>query len=151
VVTGSGAAASLFGMFRFVAPLLLALFCAGAAQADSAQTLRRGEAIARKNCGPCHAIGRSGASPNAQFGYCDGRLHRRLGVGRAAVERGRRLVVTPGVDQRRDPAGLAMEGGVRLHAAGKLGQMGVFRARVAMQPFAERTDVVPGGREGVEL
>jgi mono/diheme cytochrome c family protein len=51
-------------MFRFVAPLLLALFCAGTAQADSAQTLRRGEAIARKNCGPCHAIGRSGASPN---------------------------------------------------------------------------------------
>ncbi len=52
-------------MLRFAAPLLLlALLGADAARADPPQTLRRGEAIARKNCSACHAIGRSGASPN---------------------------------------------------------------------------------------
>jgi cytochrome c len=53
-------------MDRFaVAPLVLfALLCAGAAQAASPETLSRGEAIARHNCGGCHAIGRSGKSPN---------------------------------------------------------------------------------------
>lgn len=52
-------------MVRFAAPLvLLALLGADAARAASPQTLRRGEAIARNNCSACHAIGRSGASPN---------------------------------------------------------------------------------------
>lgn len=59
-------------MVRF-APLALpvlatfALF--GAASAAAAPgtedaTLKRGQAIAKRNCGGCHAIGRGGASPN---------------------------------------------------------------------------------------
>ncbi len=51
-------------MVRFAAPLLIALISAGAALAASQETLRRGEAIARTNCSACHAIGRSGKSPN---------------------------------------------------------------------------------------
>ncbi|MGJ0506053.1 MAG: c-type cytochrome [Methylocystis sp.] len=43
--------------------LLAGLFGA-AAQAASPETLRRGAAIAKRNCSACHAIGRSGASPN---------------------------------------------------------------------------------------
>lgn len=56
-------------MFRFdPRPLallgVLALSGAGSAQAASADMLRRGAALARKNCATCHAVGRSGASPN---------------------------------------------------------------------------------------
>lgn len=53
-------------MARFAAALILlvVLLGANAARADSSQTLRRGEAIARQNCSACHAIGRRGASPN---------------------------------------------------------------------------------------
>jgi cytochrome c len=56
-------------MVRFVARSLalfgvFALLGAGFAQAASPETLRRGAAIARHNCSPCHAVGRSGASPN---------------------------------------------------------------------------------------
>lgn len=52
-------------MARFAAALfLLVLLGADVARADSSQTLRRGEAIARTNCSACHAIGRSGTSPN---------------------------------------------------------------------------------------
>ncbi len=63
-MTRAGATASLVDMVRFAVPLLIALLCAAGAQAASPQTLRRGEAIARNNCGACHATGRSGASPN---------------------------------------------------------------------------------------
>ncbi|GLI94656.1 c-type cytochrome [Methylocystis echinoides] len=55
-------------MIRFAARplalLALLLLGAGAAQAASPETLRRGAAIARANCSTCHAIGRTGASPN---------------------------------------------------------------------------------------
>ncbi|MEK4032631.1 cytochrome c [Methylocystis sp. IM3] len=35
-----------------------------AAASASQALLKRGEAIARNNCGSCHAVGRAGASPN---------------------------------------------------------------------------------------
>ncbi len=57
-------------MFRF-APLLLLTICAHAAGLPAAQAaeaspglVKQGEAIAKSNCGACHAIGRTGASPN---------------------------------------------------------------------------------------
>lgn len=52
-------------MSRFAwAPLAAAIvFCAFAASADSA-LIARGRIIAEKNCGRCHAVGRSGESPN---------------------------------------------------------------------------------------
>jgi cytochrome c len=53
-------------MVRF-APLILALAAALPAPASAgsdASRLERGKAIAAKNCGACHAIGRTGASPN---------------------------------------------------------------------------------------
>lgn len=52
-------------MIKFASALLLALSAASmASAAPSAATLARGKAIAAKNCGGCHAISRSGASPN---------------------------------------------------------------------------------------
>jgi cytochrome c len=54
-------------MPRF-APLILALLAvtlpATATAAPAAGLLERGKAIAAKNCGGCHAIGRADASPN---------------------------------------------------------------------------------------
>jgi mono/diheme cytochrome c family protein len=53
-------------MRRFVLllPALFA-FCAPAALAGpDAATLARGRAIAKENCGRCHAVGAKGASPN---------------------------------------------------------------------------------------
>jgi cytochrome c len=54
-------------MARF-APLILALAAAvlpaTAFAGPDAGRLERGKAIAAKNCGACHAIGRTGASPN---------------------------------------------------------------------------------------
>ncbi len=49
-------------MIRFLT--LLALFVTALCAPASAGTLARGKAIAAKNCGGCHAIGRTGASPN---------------------------------------------------------------------------------------
>lgn len=55
-------------MIRLLSSMVPALagaaFCATAAAAPDAGMLERGRAIASKNCGACHAIGRSGASPN---------------------------------------------------------------------------------------
>jgi cytochrome c len=54
-------------MVRF-APLILVLAVAAlpatASAGPDAARLERGKAIAAKNCGACHAIGRTGASPN---------------------------------------------------------------------------------------
>lgn len=55
-------------MTKLSSILFLALsgtaFVAPAYAATGLATLERGRAIAAKNCGGCHAIGRSGASPN---------------------------------------------------------------------------------------
>jgi mono/diheme cytochrome c family protein len=53
---------ALLGAFSLLGAL--ALLGMGAAQAASPELLRRGAAIARHNCATCHAVGRTGASPN---------------------------------------------------------------------------------------
>lgn len=54
------------GAMRISAFLLLALLSlAGAASAQPEGSVARGEALVMRNCGMCHAVGRSGASPNA--------------------------------------------------------------------------------------
>jgi cytochrome c len=48
-----------------LAAVLLAIFaCAAARAAPAADDAARGRAIAKANCGRCHAIGKSGKSPN---------------------------------------------------------------------------------------
>lgn len=59
--------AQMSSMFRSALLSLILLSAAalpGPAQAASKATLERGAAIARQNCGGCHAVGRAGASPN---------------------------------------------------------------------------------------
>jgi cytochrome c len=51
-------------MLRFALPLLALLAAALPAAAAAPGVLARGKAIAAKNCGACHAIGPTGASPN---------------------------------------------------------------------------------------
>ncbi len=55
-------------MLRFVRlPLSLAFALAAglsAAGEPSRDLVKKGEALAKNNCGSCHAIGRTGASPN---------------------------------------------------------------------------------------
>lgn len=51
---------------RFVSVLALAALASAPSAAGSASrdVLKQGEAIARENCGRCHATGKTGASPN---------------------------------------------------------------------------------------
>ena len=53
-------------MYRFVSALALsaALVSSAAHAGDDAAQRKRGLTIARQNCGRCHALGVSGASPN---------------------------------------------------------------------------------------
>jgi mono/diheme cytochrome c family protein len=45
--------------------LLIALAAASAANAANPAQIQQGRQLAQRNCGMCHAIGPSGASPNA--------------------------------------------------------------------------------------
>lgn len=55
-------------MTRFASPLLICALAAGAPAASAAPAstalLKEGAGLARNNCGSCHAIGPTGASPN---------------------------------------------------------------------------------------
>jgi cytochrome c len=51
-------------MWLMVPALAATGFCVSASAAPDAGMLVRGKAIAARNCGGCHAIGYSGASPN---------------------------------------------------------------------------------------
>jgi mono/diheme cytochrome c family protein len=46
--------------------LLLAAFLLTSAPALADPTVERGEKLAQVNCGPCHAIGKQGDSPNVK-------------------------------------------------------------------------------------
>ena len=48
----------------FVLSVLAFALAGGPALAASKDVLARGQALAKANCGPCHATGRSGESPN---------------------------------------------------------------------------------------